>query len=139
MEKQKIHPASLLKATPVAALASAAINSILYFIGDASGIMDPSVGIPSETGTQPITLTPVIISSIFPVLVAAGVLLLINRFSERPLRIFGIVSIILLILSFANPFVAIPGMPLGMGLWLNVMHVVVAGAVWYVFSRQTAK
>lgn len=138
MENQKIQPGSLLKAVPLAAIIAAAINAILYLIGDATGIMDPSVGIPSETGVQAITLAPVLISSILPVLFAAGVLLLINRFSNNPLRVFGIVTVVLLVLSFANPFLGIPGMPVGMGIWLNLMHVVVAGAVWWVFSRRAS-
>jgi len=43
------------------------------------------------------------------------------------------------VLSFSNPFLAFPNLPVGMGIWLSLMHVVVAGSVWYFFSRYTKK
>jgi uncharacterized membrane protein HdeD (DUF308 family) len=138
MENLKINTSSLLKVAPAAALASAAINSVLYFIGDSVGLMDKTVGIPgSDGGIQPITLFPVIMSSIIPTLIAAGVLALLNRFTANPLRIYGIVTIVLFLVTLANPFMSIPNIPLGMGIWLDVMHAVVAGVAWYAFSRYT--
>ncbi len=140
MENLKINAASLLKVAPLAALASAAINAVLYFIGDATGLMDKSVGIPGPDGSiQAITLLPVIMSSIIPTLVAAAVLALINRFADNPLRIFGIVTIVIFVVTLANPFLGIPNVPMGMAIWLNLMHAVVAGVAWYAFSRYTKK
>ena len=137
MQQNKINSASLLKVAPLAGLAAAAINAILYLIGGATGIMDKAVGIPGPDGVQPITLVPVLMSSIIPALLAGGVLALLNRFTANPLRIFGILTVVLLVLSLANPFMGIPGIPLGMGIYLDLMHVVVAGCVWYAFSRYT--
>lgn len=140
MENLKINTSSLLKVAPLAALAAAAINAVLYFIGDAAGLMDKTVGVPGPDGTvEAITLVPVIMSSVIPTLIAAGVLALLNRFTANPLRIYGIVTIVLFVVTLANPFLGIPNIPLGMGIWLNVMHAVVAGVAWYAFSKYTRK
>ncbi len=140
MENLKINSSSLLKVAPLAAVVAAGINAVLYFIGDAIGLMDPSVGIPGPDGSlQPITLAPIIMSSVIPTLIAAGVLALLNRFTANPLRIYGIVTIVIFIVTLANPFLGIPNLPLGMGIWLDVMHAVVAGVAWYAFSRYTKK
>lgn len=125
----------LLTVAPLAALAAAALNAVLFYVGKATGFMSDSVLLPRQN--QPITIVPVIISSILPTLLAAGVLALLNRFTSSSLRIFNILAGVLLVLSFINPFVAIPNLPLVMGIWLNVMHVVVAGVVVYTFSRFT--
>ena len=139
MENLKINSNSLLKVAPLAAAVSAAGNAVLYFIGSAIGMMDKTVGMVTPEGVQPITLAPVIISSIIPTLIGAGLLALLNRFTANPLRIYGIVTVVVSVLSIANPFVAIPNMPIGMGVWLNLMHVVVAGVAWYAYSRYTKK
>jgi len=140
MENLKINSSSLLKVAPLAAVVAAVINAVLYFIGDAIGLMDPSVGIPGPDGSlQPITLAPIIMSSVIPTLIAAGVLALLNRFTANPLRIYGIVTIVLFVVTLVNPFLGIPNLPLGMGIWLDVMHAVVAGVAWYAFSRYTKK
>ncbi len=140
MENLKINTSSLLKVAPLAALASAAINAVLYFIGDATGLMDEAIGIPGPDGAlQPITLLPVIMSSIIPTLIAAGVLALLNRFTENPLRIYGIVTLILFVVTLGNPFFSIPNIPLSMGIWMDLMHAVVAGVAWYAFSKYTKK
>ncbi len=140
MENLKINTSSLLKVSPLAALAAATINAVLYFIGDATGMIDKAIGIPGPDGAvQSITLVPVIMSSIIPTLIAAGVLLLLNRFTENPIRIYGIVTIVLFVVTLANPFMGIPNIPLSMGIWLDLMHAVVAGVAWYAFSNYTKK
>lgn len=140
MENLKINTSSLLKVAPLAALAAAVINAVLYFIGDAAGLMDKTVGVPGADGkVEAITLAPVIMSSVIPTLIAAGVLVLLNRFTANPLRIYGIVTIVLFVVTLANPFLGIPNIPIGMGIWLNLMHAVVAGVAWYAFSKYTRK
>lgn len=131
-----IASAKLLTVAPLAAIASAAVNAVLFFIGKATGLLSDSVLI--QPANQPISLIPVIISSILPTLLAGAVLALLNRFLSAPLRIFNIIAVVLLVLSFASPFASIPNVPIGMGVWLNVMHVVVAGAVVFAFNRFTA-
>jgi Family of unknown function (DUF6069) len=136
MTNSKIKLSELPKAALLAALAGVIINAILFFIGSSAGIMDPAIGLPKPDGSvEAITVVPVIISSIIPVVVAALVLVLLNRFTANPVRIFGIITLVLSVLSFMNPFMGIPNVSTGMAMWLNLMHVVVAGCVWYFFSR----
>ncbi len=134
---EKIAAKKLLWAAPLAGAIAAGINSILFLIGSAIGLVDESVLVPGMN--TPITIGPVIMSSFIPSLVAGLVLGVMNYFLNKPFKVFRIVALVLLILSFANPFMGIPGIPLGMGIWLNVMHVVVAGTVVYCFGRFTAK
>jgi Family of unknown function (DUF6069) len=139
MQVSKLNSAALLKAAPLAGLIAAAINAVLYLIGDATGLMDKSVGMPSPEGVQPITLMPVIMASILPSIVAGIVLALLNRFTANPMRVFGILAAALLLFSLSGPFTSIPGIPTGMALLLCVMHSVVAGVVWYIFNRFAGK
>ena len=134
---EKIAAKKLLWVAPLAGAIAAGINSILFLIGSAIGLMDESVLV--QGMNTPITIGPVIMSSFIPSLIAGLVLGVMNYFLNKPFKVFRIVALILLILSFANPFMGIPGIPLGMGIWLNVMHVVVAGTVVYCFGRFTAK
>jgi hypothetical protein len=136
MSTTKIASKKLLTVAPITAIAAAVINAVLFFIGKATGLLSDAVLI--QPANEPISLIPVIISSIIPTLLAGGVLALLNRFVSAPLRVFNIIAVVLLLLSFINPFAAIPNVPIGMGVWLNVMHVVVAGAVVYAFNRFTA-
>ncbi len=136
MSTTKIASARLLTVAPLAALAAVAVNAILFFIGKATGLLSDSVLI--QPANQPLSLIPVIISSILPTLLTGAVLALLNRFLSAPLRIFNIIAVALLVLSFISPFASIPNVPIGMGVWLNVMHVVVAGAVVFAFNRFTA-
>lgn len=136
MSTTKISSKKLLTVAPLAGIVAAAINAVLFFIGKSSGLISDSILI--QPANEPISVIPVIISSIIPTLLAAGVLALLNRFVADPLRVFTIVSGVLLVLSFINPFAAIPNVPIGMGVWLNVMHVVVAGVVVFAFRRFTA-
>ena len=134
---EKIAAKKLLWVAPLAGAIAAGINSILFLIGSAIGLVDESVLV--QGMNTPITIGPVIMSSFIPSLIAGLVLGVMNYFLNKPFKVFRIVALVLLILSFANPFMGIPGIPLGMGIWLNVMHVVVAGAVVYCFGRFTAK
>ncbi|WP_421794439.1 DUF6069 family protein [Haliscomenobacter sp.] len=134
---EKIAAKKLLWVAPLAGAIAAGINSVLFLIGSAIGLVDESVLVPGMN--TPITIGPVIMSSFIPSLIAGLVLGVMNYFLNKPFKVFRVVALVLLILSFANPFMGIPGIPLGMGLWLNVMHVVVAGTVVYCFGRFTAK
>lgn len=132
---EKIVAKKLLWAAPLAGAIAAVINTVLFFIGTSSGLIDSSILIPGANA--PLTVVPVIASSIIPSIVAGLVLAGLNYFLNKPWRVFTIVAGVLLVLTFANPFMGIPGIPLGMGIWLNVMHVMVAGSVLYCFNRFT--
>jgi hypothetical protein len=132
---EKIIAKNLLWAAPLAGAIAAVINSVLFFIGSSSGLIDSSILIPGANA--PLTVVPVIASSIIPSIIAGLVLAGLNYFLSKPWRVFTIIAAVLLVVTFANPFMGIPGIPLGMGIWLNVMHVVVAGSVLYCFNRFT--
>lgn len=136
MSTTKIASKKLLTVAPLAAIAAAAINAVMFFIGKATGLISDTVLIAPRN--EPISLIPVLISSILPTLLAGGVLALLNRFVSAPLRVFNIIAVVLLILSFVQPFAMIPNVPAGMGIWLDIMHVVVGGIVVLAFNRFTA-
>jgi hypothetical protein len=125
---------------PMAALIGGGIgvvgNSIIYVVARALGI---SFEIPMGGPDAPLMELPifaVIISTVVPTIGAAIVLALLGRFTKQPYRIFLIVSIVFLVLSFVTPL----GLPLSLAgkLTLELMHVVAAaGIVWGLmrFSR----
>ncbi len=77
---------------------------------------------------QPLTLAPVIISSVIGAVAATGVFAAIGWFVRRPIRLFRIVAAITLILSFVSPF-SLPGAPAGMILSLELMHIIAAAII----------
>ena len=127
---------SIITAAAVAGVISAVVNSILYFIFHATGVIPDDVYIQEN---QPLTLVPVLISSFIPSLLAGGVFYLFCRYTQKGFRYFSILAIILLLLSFANPFMAIKNIPLSMGIALNVMHIVVVASLLYFFNRFKAE
>ncbi len=127
-----VNATKLLYLAPIAGLAAAILNVILYFVGTSTGAIPTDFIIPNAG--QPLTVVPVIMASIVPALIAGLVLAILARFTKKPLTIFNVLSVVLLVLSFWSPF-TVPGMPLGMIIILELMHVVVAGAVMLVFNR----
>ncbi len=127
----RVVASALLRVAPLTGFVAAALNTVIFFTAKALGLLPDTALIQG----QPLTVVPVIISSILPVLVAAGVFALLGRFTRQPVRIFTILAFVLLLASFLNPFMGIPGVTIPMGLVLNLMHVVVAGLVVYAFRR----
>ena len=127
---------SIITAAAVAGVISAVVNSILYFIFHATGVIPDDVYVQEN---QPLTLLPVVISSFVPSLLAGIVFYLFCRYTKNGFRYFSILAIILLFLSFANPFMAIKNIPLGMGIALSVMHIVVVASLLYFFNRFKAE
>jgi len=122
----------LVTAAPLAGLFSAFLNSSIFFGTAGIGMYPDNVLINGE----PLSVIPIIISSFIPTLLAAAVLALIGRFTKNAWNIFRNLSLVLLILSFANPYLGIPGAPIGMILSLNIMHVVVVGILLFLFKAK---
>lgn len=116
----------------IAGAASAVINSILFFIGKALGAFPDTLLIPNQN--QPFTVLPFIFSSILPSLVAGLVMGIINHFSKTPKKIFNIIAIVLVVLSFYSPF-TIPGISIIAVVLFNVMHLVVAASLILFYNR----
>lgn len=131
-----VNTRKLLTVAPLAGLIAAAINAVLFYVGTATGAIPANLIIPNAG--QPLSIIPVIVASFVPAIAAGLLLALINRFTKQPLRIFNIIAIILLVFSFSSPF-SIPNVPVGMIVILNLMHVVVAGAVLLMFNRLASR
>ncbi|MFD2570064.1 DUF6069 family protein [Spirosoma soli] len=127
-----VNTRKLLYLVPIAGLAAAILNAILFLIGSSTGAFSPDY-INPNTG-QPITVGPVIMASIVPALVAGILLALLNRFTKNPLKIFNIIALVVFVLMFATPLM-LPNAPMGMVVILELMHVVVAGVVVWVFNK----
>ena len=127
----RILPGALLRVAFLTGLAAAAINAVIFFIARSLGFIPATVLVKG----QPLTVVPVIVSSILPVLVAAGVFALLGRVTKNPVRSFTVLALVLLVVSFVNPCLGIPGVAPAMIIVLNLMHVVVAGLTVYAFRR----
>ncbi len=75
---------------------------------------------------QPLTLGLVIISSVVGALGATVAFAIVVRFARHPIRLFRMIAVVVLLLSFLNPILALPGASLQTILTLESMHVVVA-------------
>lgn len=128
----KLNFKQIITVGAIAAGTSVVINAILFFIFHATGIITDSIFIQPN---QPLTIVPVIISSVLPSLIGASIFFLFEKYSNNGFKIFSTVSLILLILSFANPFFGISGVTLAYAIVLDVMHIVVALSLLYFIKR----
>ena len=116
----------------IAAGVSVVINAILFFIFHSTGVISDGVFVQPN---QPLTVVPVIISSILPTLIGACVFFLFEKFTNNGFKLFSILAIVLTLLSMVSPFTAVQEMPIAYGVVLDVMHVVVAFSLLYFIKR----
>jgi len=110
-----------LRGLKVAAI-SAVINVVLFFLGSAAGLLPETVLLPGPN--EPLTVIPVIFSSIAGTLAGTVLYVLLCRFSRASSsRIFRITLLVLGIATLFPPL-SIPGAPIGMVLTLELMHIV---------------
>jgi hypothetical protein len=131
---RKIDLTKLLRAAPLAAIIAAAVNAAIYLMGKATGKIPDDILIPNAN--QPLTLVPILVASVLPCLVAGVVMAMIARLTENPFKVFGILTLVILLLSVYTPF-AIPNAPMAMIVMLLLMHVVVAGTIFVIFRTMT--
>lgn len=120
-----------IKAGAMAAGLAAVINAILFFAFHAGGILVDTIYI--QPG-QALTVVPILLSSIMPTLIASIVFFLLEKYTKNGMNIFRIISLVLMVLSFANPFM-IPDVTLGYAIVLNVMHVVVVACLLFFIGK----
>jgi hypothetical protein len=141
----EILDSSSVKPVSVGAIAKAAVigigisvvgNVILYLTASALGAMPESVVLPNAG--EPITLVPVVLSSIVPLIIASLLYWLLVRFTKKPDLIFCIISGVILVLWAFTPF-SIPNAPFNMILTLELMHVVAGGAIVFALTQLTKK
>ena len=133
--KSKLTFKKIMRIGALAAIASTVINSILFYLFHAAGIITDNIEI--QPG-QPMTIVPIILSSVVASLFGACVYYPFERFSKNGLKIFSIVAIIMLLLSMGNPFVGIPKVTTGYALALDLMHFPVAFFLLF-FLKQAKK
>lgn len=108
------------------------LNAILFYTFHAAGVLSDDIMI--QPG-QPLTIVQILISSLIPSLIGACVYFLFEKFSKNGWRNFRILALVLFVVTLANPFMGIPGVTTGYAVVLDLMHVVVAGALVYFLSK----
>ena len=132
----KLNFKQVISAAGIAAVASVVINAALFFIFQAVGVFTNDIMIQPN---QPLTIVPIILSSVMPTIVGSLVFLLFEKFGKNGIKTFSIVAIILMVLSFANPFFGIPNITVAAAMALNVMHVVVAFSLLHFLRKAKSK
>lgn len=120
----------------MAAAAATVVNAILFFVFHAAGIIVDTIFIQPN---QPMTIVPIIISSIVPTLIASLVFFLLEKYTKNGFGIFRIIALVLMVLSFINPFMGIQGVTMGYAIVLNIMHVVVVAALLYFIGKSVKR
>lgn len=124
-----------MKAGLLTAGAAALTNVILFFIFKSAGIFNDTILL---DGKSPLSVVPVLISSIVPTLIASLVFFLFEKFSSKGYRNFSILSVVLVVLSLFSPF-SIPNVTTGFALGLDVMHLTVVFFLLYFLKKAVAK
>ncbi|MFA9212600.1 MAG: DUF6069 family protein [Candidatus Methylacidiphilales bacterium] len=129
----KVNFKQSIKAGATAAVVASAINAVLFFVFQASGILVDSVFVQPN---QPLTIVPVIISSVLPTLIASMVFFLIEKYTDAGFKIFTIIAIVLGLFSLSSPFMAIANVPTDYAIVLDVMHVTVVVALLFFINKE---
>jgi hypothetical protein len=119
-----------------AAGAATLINAILFLATKSAGIITDDIYVQPD---QPLTIMPVMLGSIFPALIGSLVFFIMEKFSAKGFANFRILSIVLLIISFASPFMGIKGVTTGYALVLCLMHAAVAIPLLYFIGKAKGK
>jgi hypothetical protein len=128
----KLNFKQIITAGAIAAGVSVVINTILYFVFHSAGVISDTVFVQPN---EPLTVVPVIISSILPTFMGACVFFLFEKYTNNGLKIFSIFAIVLVLLSLSSPFMAVQGMPVAYGIVLDLMHLVVAFSLLYFIKK----
>ena len=132
---ERIDYRRLLWVAPLTAAVAAVANLALYFIADALGAFPDTVHRPNG---QALGSGPVIGVTIMGVVAAAIVFAVLGRFSARPIRLFRIIALVALVLSFAPAF-GIAGAGAAYIGSLLLMHVIAALAAVGFFTALARK
>ena len=116
----------------IAIVVATVVNAVLYFVGAALGWIPDTVLSPMGL---PVTIVPVVASTVVALVVATIVYSILNRFTGNPNRWFTIIAVVVLVVSAASPL-TLPGAPVMMIVVLEAMHLVAGIAAIY-FLRQS--
>ena len=116
----------------LAGIAAATINAALFVLFHSAGVVSDNIFPQSR---QPLTILPVILTSIFPLLIGSFVFYLFEIFLDNGFKIFAIIALVLMVLSLVSPFTMIPNVTLGYSLVLCLMHIAAALSLLYFIRR----
>jgi hypothetical protein len=123
-----------VRPTLVAALqggiVAAVLNYGVWLVAHALGVDFIARFEGPDAPTGPLPLPAIGFASVVPAFVAAGVLLLLDRWTRRGAQIFLAVAVVFTLASFASPHL-LPDASLGTRLALDAMHVVAAVSIVY--------
>jgi hypothetical protein len=128
VKTERVSFSRLLWVGPLAAVVAAVANLIVFVIVQSLlGITLMGPAGPGSTEMAPLPATAVIISSAVPAVAATLLLAVLGKFLAHPIRVFWIVSVVVLLLSFAGPL----GLPVDAAtkIILSLMHGVAAVAI----------
>lgn len=131
----RVDPSKVWRVGGLAILASAVANAVVYFIASAL------VRFPPEFPPLASVVPPILFTVMFT-LVAVVVFAVVARRSSQPVRLYRIIAVVALILSFI-PDLTLPGNPMFPGATpaaigtLVVMHFVAAAITVYLLTTQT--
>jgi len=109
-----------------AGLISSVVNSVIYIGAALAGVFPYIMKIdPTEPG---MTVFAVVLVSMVAAMAGLGAWKLMERSTDRPFRSYLWLAGVVLVLSFAAPYV-VPGTTSAQAFVQNVLHVVVAAAV----------
>ena len=111
----------------IAAGTAACLNLVVYLVARAAGVTFTGRFNPTAPETV-VALKDVLGASIVWVVPASAGLLLLNRFMERPSKVFVMVAATFGLLSVAGPF-TFPEATLGTKLALTAMHLILTAAI----------
>lgn len=123
IEETQVDYRRLVWVGPLAIVLAVVGNIVVYTLAAALGAFPADLIIPAAG--QPLTIAPVIFTTIVGVVGGIAMYALLGRLVRRPVRLFRIIGIVVLALSFVTPFSIPGGTPLFYTALL-AMHVVAA-------------
>jgi hypothetical protein len=132
--RETVVPGKLLSAAAIGGVVAAVINLALFFILPALLNTTLRVRTPQATELEPMPFIAVIMASIVPAFVGAGLLWLLNRFTPRPVTIFIAIAVIVVVLSLAAPFQL--GVSTTEAIILVLMHIVAGTTITYFLTTR---
>ncbi len=138
-ERTAISIRTLSVSAAVAAAASAIGNLALLAIARGGLGMELVLAVaPDSPELAPLPVQKVVLASVLPALVGAVLLALIARFTARPMRFFGPLAAVVLVLSMGGP-ASIPVEEPATSWILGLMHVISAVAIVGVLAAMTRR
>ncbi len=136
METRPLYLKKILWAAPVAGIAAAIANVVVFYVAQALGAVPNDIAV--SNANQPITVGPVILASFVPAIAAGVLLAILAVLTVKAVKVFIMLSTMFLVLSFYMPL-TIPEAFGGMILALNLMHLVAAVVIVGLLIRLTRK